>query len=119
MLAKFYRIFCGEYIADPQVLQDKKVQYFSIRKPAYLVVDETVHGHARIKGMVKKLGVVVPFCDIAAYSRETKQLIWTTRSGVDGAYELFNIKAGLDCFVVAIDKNREYNAVISDGVVAK
>lgn len=119
MLVNVYRIFCGEYIADPQILQDKKVQHFNIKKPAYFITDEDMHGHGQIRGSTKKVGETYSPVPVCCFKRSNRQLIWETTSNPDGSYVFRNIAKGLECFVVAFDPNEEYNAVISDKVVAK
>lgn len=118
MRAKIYRIFCGEYAADIVKLQEKRYIRLSLRTPFYLPT-QAEHGFGRIKGATKKIGNIFPRVQVTAYQRETGNKIWHTYSDKNGQYAIRNLAIGLTCFVVALDPNREYNAVISDGVVAK
>ena len=77
------------------------------------------HGFGQIKGTTKKVGANYSPVSVCAFRRDNRQLIWETTSKPDGAYAFRNIAKGLECFVVAFDPNEEYNAVISDKVVAK
>lgn len=86
---------------------------------AFMLIASEDQGFGQIKGAVKKLGAnysPVPMC---CFKRSTRQLLWETLSKPDGSYNFRNIKKGLECFVVAFDPNEEYNAVISDKLVAK
>ena len=74
-------------------------------------------GFGQIKGSTKKLGN--NYSPVPVVKRSNRQLIWETKSKPDGTYAFRNIAVGLECFVVAFDPNNEYNAVISDKVVAK
>ena len=76
-------------------------------------------GLGQIKGTTKKLGANYAPVPVCVFKRSNRQLLWETRSKADGSYAFRNIALGLDCFVVAFDPNEEYNAVISDKVVAK
>lgn len=76
-------------------------------------------GLGQIKGAIKKIGVNYSPVPVCCFKRLTRQLLWETTSKSDGSYAFRNIAVGLECFVVAFDPNEEYNAVISDKVVAK
>lgn len=78
-----------------------------------------IHGFGRIKGATKKIGNTFPRVRVTAYQRKTGNKIWHTYSDKSGKYSIRNLAIGLECFVVALDPNREYNAVISDGVIAE
>lgn len=60
-----------------------------------------------------------PYAQVCVFKRSTRELVWETKSDSNGSYRVRNIAAGLECFVVAFDPSREYNAVIQDAVVAK
>jgi len=69
-----------------------------------------------IKGSTFKLGV--PFsCEVRAYSRETGEMLSKTQSNYVGQYVLYGLNAAN--YIVAIDPNNQYNAVIQDNVVLK
>lgn len=76
-------------------------------------------GFGQIKGSTKKLGNNYSPVPVCVFKRSNRQLIWETESKADGTYAFRNIAVGLECFVVTFDPNNEYNAVISDKVVAK
>lgn len=76
-------------------------------------------GFGRIKGATKKLGQNYSPVPVCCFKRSTRELLWETTSKPDGTYFFRNIAKGLECFVVAFDPSEEYNAVISDKVVAK
>lgn len=79
----------------------------------------TDQGLGQIKGTTKKLGNNYSPVPVCVFRRDNRQFLWETKSKTDGTYAFRNIAAGLECFVVAFDPNKEYNAVISDRVVAK
>lgn len=76
-------------------------------------------GFGQIKGATKKVGANFSPVPVCVFKRSTRRLLWETISKPDGSYAFRNIAKGLECFVVAFDPNEEYNAVISDKVVAK
>lgn len=76
-------------------------------------------GFGQIKGTTKKVGVNYSPVPVCLFRRDDRRLLWETKSKTDGSYAFRNIAVGLECFVVAFDPNEEYNAVISDKVVAK
>lgn len=77
------------------------------------------NGFGQIKGATKRVGVNYSPVPVCAFRRDNRKLLWETTSKPDGSYIFRNITKGLECFVVAFDPNEEYNAVISDKVVAK
>jgi hypothetical protein len=76
-------------------------------------------GFGKIKGTTKKVGINYSPVSVCVFRRDNRQLLWETTSKADGSYAFRNIAEGLECFVVAFDPNEEYNAVVSDKVVAK
>ena len=118
MRAKVFRIFCGEYPADPAKLQAKKYMKVGLRNTPFLPMTND-HGFGFVTGSTKKTGAPVGSVDVVLYRRETTEKIWRIKSDDHGNYKFRNVAKGAECFVVALDPNREYNAVISDGVVAK
>ncbi len=76
-------------------------------------------GLGQIKGQTQKVGAAYPIVPVCVFKRSTRQLLWETKSKADGTYAIRNIAVGLECFVVAFDPSNQYNAVISDKVVAK
>lgn len=84
-----------------------------------ITVSNSNQGLGRIKGTTKKLGANYAPVPVCVFRRDNRQLLWETKSKADGSYAFRNIAKGLECFVVAFDPNEEYNAVISDKVVAK
>lgn len=90
------------------------------KKPLHLIIPQTAdQGLGQIKGNIRKLGQNYSPVPVCVFKRSNRLLLWETKSKSDGSYEFRNIAPGLECFVVAFDPNEEYNAVISDKVVAK
>lgn len=103
---------------DYAKLQAKK--YISVRlsRPIITVLTED-QGFGQIKGTTKKLNAIYSGVEVCVFKRTNKQLLWTTTSKSDGSYAFRNIAVGLECFITAFDPQRNYNAVIADGVKAK
>lgn len=118
MSLKLIRVFFGNYIADDQKLID--MHYVNLRLPRLLITATNPdQGYGQIKGAIKKLGQNYSSVPVCCFKRSNRQLLWETISGPDGTYVFRNIAVGLECFVVAFDPNGQYNAVISDKLVAK
>lgn len=115
---KIIRVFSGSYIANQDRLNALKYRRIKPIRKIMLVTDEN-HGTGQIKGETKRIGSSYSPVPVCVFRRDTRQLLWETKSKANGSYEFRNIAKGLECFVVAFDPNEEYNAVISDKVVAK
>lgn len=74
---------------------------------------------AKIKGTTKKLGDRYNGALVALYSKVNFQPIAMTRSDQNGTYEFLGLNTDLKTFIVAFDKNQQFNAVIQDNVVPK
>ena len=118
MAVKIFRVFTGGYTPDLEKLHQRGYILIKIPKPFITVVGSN-QGFGQIRGTTKKLGQNYSPVSVCCFRRSNRQLLWETRSKADGSYAFRNIALGLDCFVVAFDPNEEYNAVISDKVVAK
>lgn len=100
-------------------MKSKKYILFPLRSLILPIPVSGNHGFSKIKGVIKKMGANYSPVSVCVFRRDNRQLIWETQSKADGTYTFKNIAKGLECFVVAFDPNEEYNAVISDKVVAK
>lgn len=115
---KVMRRFFGGY--QPNYQRLKEAGYLIARPPKLTSVAATAdQGSGRIRGKTKKLGANYSPVPVCVFRRDNRRLLWETKSKADGSYAFRNIAIGLECFVVAFDPNEEYNAVISDKVVAK
>lgn len=85
----------------------------------YITVANSDQGLGQIKGITQKKGLIYPGVEVSVFKRSDKTLLWTVRSKQDGSYTFRNIAVGLECFVVGFDPEQNYNAVISDKLVAK
>ena len=74
---------------------------------------------AKIKGSVKKLGINYRNSTVILYSKINSQPITACKPNIDGDYEFLGLNTDLKTFVVAFDRNQQYNAVIQDNVVPK
>ena len=115
---KLTRIFYGEYAANREKLSAMGYVVMSLPRPIMMISNNS-HGLGQIKGTTKKVSANYSPVPVCAFRRDNRQLLWETNSKSDGSYAFRNIAKGLECFVVAFDPNEEYNAVISDKVVAK
>ena len=117
-MLKILRVFSGRYQTDNIKLRAKKKKKIRINKLLITPIG-TNQGFGVIKGTTKKLGQNYSPVPVCCFKRSTRQLLWETVSKPDGTYSYRNIAVGLECFVVAFDPNGQYNAVISDKLVAK
>lgn len=117
-MLKVLRMFFGGY--EPNYSKLKNMGYAVFKQPRPLIaVENSSQGFGQIKGTTKKVGTNYSPVPVCVFRRDNRQLLWETKSKTDGSYAFRNIAVGLECFVVAFDPNEEYNAVISDKVVAK
>ena len=70
-----------------------------------------------IAGVVKKQGIPYP-CNVGVYDRASGRLIKKVKTDSAGRYEVTNLYKD-SCFIVALDQNQQFNAVIQDNVVPK
>ncbi|WKT71967.1 carboxypeptidase regulatory-like domain-containing protein [Acinetobacter variabilis] len=115
---KVFRVFFGGYEPNNQKLRDMGYVFSGLPK-AVISATNADQGFGQIKGTTKKVGANYSPVPVCVFRRDNRQLLWETKSKADGTYAFRNIAKGLECFVVAFDPNEEYNAVISDKVVAK
>lgn len=119
-MIKGIRVFAGGYIASAGKLTAKG--YINVSKYNTKLlsnINASFNGLGKISGKVKKIGTLQPNAQICLYRRDDFSFLYKRYSDENGSYTLRNIAKGLECFVVAFDPNEEYNAVISDKVVAK
>jgi len=117
-LIKLFRFFCDGYHTNLVELQARGYKNLILPKRLIIALNEN-QGFGQIKGTSKKVGANYSPVPVCVFRRDNRQLLWETTSRADGSYAFRNIAKGLECFVVAFDPNDEYNAVISDKVVAK
>ncbi|WP_228200392.1 carboxypeptidase regulatory-like domain-containing protein [Acinetobacter sp. WCHAc010034] len=117
-MIRILRVFWGGYTPNFEKLASMKYRKINIHRQVITVSSQN-HGFGRILGTVKKLGNAYSPVPVCVFKRDTRELIWETKSNSDGSYNFRNIKKGLECFIVAFDPAGEYNAVISDKVIAK
>ena len=119
MRIKLSRLFFGGYSVTSQALQRNNYLNFPLNSMRLMIPIGGDQGLGRIKGTTKKLGQNYSPVSVCCFKRSTRELLWETTSKPDGTYFFRNIAVGLECFVVAFDPNGQYNAVISDKLVAK
>ena len=74
---------------------------------------------ASIKGTVKKLGVNYRDATVVLYNKANLQAIAIRKPKENGDYQFLGLNTDLKTFIVAFDKNQQFNAVIQDNVVPK
>lgn len=74
---------------------------------------------ASIKGSVKKLGSAYQKSIVVLYNKANLQPITARKPNQDGSYQFLGLNTDLKTFIVAFDKNQQFNAVIQDNVVPK
>ena len=118
MALKIFRVFWGNYVADDARLKQLGYKVLKFPRPIITILSEN-QGFGQIKGTTKKMGADYSTVHVCCFKRSNRQLLWETTSKSDGSYAFRNIAKGLECFVVAFDPAGQYNAVITDKVVAK
>lgn len=74
---------------------------------------------AKIKGSVKKLGQQYQDAIVVLYNKANLQPIAARKPDINGDYQFLGLNTDLKTFIVAFDKNQQFNAVIQDNVVPK
>lgn len=74
---------------------------------------------AKIIGSVKKLGQQYQNATVVLYNKANLQPIAVRRPDPNGYYSFLGLNTKLKTFIVAFDKNQQFNAVIQDNVVPK
>lgn len=118
MAFKVMRVYLGGYTPNYEKLRNMGYAVLGMPRPIVSVANSN-QGLAAIKGTVKRVGNNYAEVPVCCFRRSNRTLLWEVKSQPDGSYFFRNIAPGLECFIVAFDPNNEYNAVISDKVVAK
>ncbi|WP_180176007.1 carboxypeptidase regulatory-like domain-containing protein [Acinetobacter sp. YH12025] len=122
MAIKLMRIFRGGYTPKIDLMLAKGYRIMPLMKP-FILVSKVNQGFGQINGITTESHTsgtkLFPNAQICVFKKSTRELLWETKSKANGDYHVRNIAVGLECFVVAFDPTREYNAVIEDAVVAK
>lgn len=74
---------------------------------------------ARIQGSVKMAGMQYQNANVVLYNKENLQPIAFRKPDANGDYQFLGLNTDLKTFIVAFDKNQQFNAVIQDNVVPK
>lgn len=121
-MLKLMRAYFGQYTAASEILMTYKPVVMKLPRPIITIISSN-QGYGQIKGTTTEKEnnstVVFPNAQICLFKKNTRELLWETKSKASGSYYFRNIAVGLECFIVAFDPAREYNAVIQDAVVAK
>lgn len=118
MSLKIFRVFFGGYTPNLTKLAGFGYMQMRLPRPIMTILNEN-QGIGQIKGKTKKIGMNYSPVPVCVFRRDNRLLLWETTSKPDGTYKFRNIAKDLECFIVAFDPNDEFNAVISDKVVAK
>lgn len=117
-MLKIPRYFWGGYTPNYQKLADMGYKVMRLPKPI-MSMSKPEHGFGTVGGTTKKLGKKYHSVPVCLFRKDSRQLIWETKSKTDGTYYFRNVAEGLPCFIVAFDPNNQFNAVIQDNVVPK
>lgn len=74
---------------------------------------------AKLQGSVKKLGQQYKDAIVVLYNKANLQPIAVRKPNKTGNYQFLGLNTELKTFIVAFDKNQQFNAVIQDNVVPK
>lgn len=123
MAIKLLRVFFGGYEPDYTKLIQRKYLIMPRMHKRLVTVLNSNQGFGQINGITTEDDTdgtkLFPDAQICVFKKSTRELLWETKSKANGSYHVRNIAVGLECFVVAFDPTREYNAVIEDAMVAK
>lgn len=72
----------------------------------------------KVTGKTMKIGRIAANQQVAFFSRVNNSLLGTTVSDENGNYE-FQITTSAPIYIVALDSQKEFNAVVQDNVVPK
>lgn len=73
----------------------------------------------KVAGSTKKIGQQYKDAILVLYNKANLQPISVQRPDQNGNYRFLGLNTDLKTFVVAFDRNQQYNAVIQDNVVPK
>lgn len=118
MALKVFRAFFGGYNPDLSKMIERKHIVIPQFGRKIITVLEVNQGFGIVRGKTLKQGKNYSPVPVCIFRKDNRQLLWETKSKLDGSYSFRNIVVGLNCFVVAFDPNNQYNAVIQDNVVA-
>lgn len=85
-------------------------------QPTVLESNSTI---GSIKGVVKKLGQNYKSAILVVYDKVNLHPIAAKKPQLNGGYVFNGIPASTKTFIVALDRNQQFNAVIQDNVVPK
>lgn len=85
---------------------------------AYAADQTQSYTGGKIAGQVKKLGLAYP-CFVSVHERVGRKMIEMKETNGQGDYSFENLNTSFKFFVMAIDPNNQFNAVIQDNVVPK
>lgn len=74
---------------------------------------------AKVKSSVKKLGQAYQNTNIVLYDKSTLEPLAVRKPDQYGNYQFLGLNTDLKIFIVALDQNQQFNAVIQDNVVPK
>lgn len=74
---------------------------------------------AKVAGSVKKLGQQYKDSTLVLYNKVNLQPIVVKKPDENGDYQFSGLNTNLKTFIVALDQNQQFNAVIQDNVVPK
>lgn len=74
---------------------------------------------AKAQGSVKKLGMQYQNAAVVLYDKANLQPIAIRKPNQNGDYQFPGLNTNIKAFVIALDQNQRFNAVIQDNVVPK
>ena len=74
---------------------------------------------AMVSGTIRKLGQQYQNANVVLYNKANLQPIAVRKPDQNGNYQFLGLNTNLKTFIVAFDKNQQFNAVIQDNVVPK
>lgn len=97
----------------------KPVDYIVKHSSNNLQPIETGHTVGTIIGKVTEIGIPSSKVTVVLYTKSNLSPLAVRRTDELGEYQFLGLNTSLNCFIVAFDSARQFNAVIQDRVIPK
>lgn len=97
----------------------KPISRKALNSPSALQEIATGPVIAKVAGSAKKLGQKYEDATLVLYNKANLQPIMVRMPDMNGNYQFPGLNTDLKTFIVALDQNQQFNAVIQDNVVPK
>lgn len=94
------------------------IQYKKLKQKTMYVPSTSNHGFARLEGVTLINDVPAPNTEVNIFNQTSKLLVWSYKSDSEGKYNIINLSPSVKYFMVALDKDNAYNAVVQSSLNA-